>query len=191
MPRILYIHGFNSSPLSHKAKLLQAALVERGCGADYQCPQLSHWPDEAIRTLSADIERCQGDVALVGSSLGGYYATWLAEKYALRAVLVNPAVRPYLLLAAVRGAQRNYYTEQDYELTQEHLQQLHGLELERITRPERYLLMVETGDEILDYRRAVERYALARQIIIDGGDHGFRNFPDHIDRILEFAETGL
>jgi hypothetical protein len=105
----------------------------------------------------------------------------------LKAVLVNPAVRPYELLRSQLGVQKNLHTGQEYEFTPRHLDELAALEVPAITRPERYLLMVETGDEVLDYRSAVARYRGCRQLVIEGGDHGFSDFTDYLDRVLEFA----
>jgi len=123
----------------------------------------------------------------MGSSLGGYYASYLAEKHGVRAVLVNPAVRPYELLRPALGVQRNLHTGAEYEFSERHLTELAALEVPAIQRPERYLLMVETGDEVLDYREAVRKYAGARHIVIAGGDHGLRSFPEHLGLIVEFA----
>ena len=102
------------------------------------------------------------------------------------AVLVNPAVRPYDLLAPLLGPQQNLYTGERYELTREHMAELRALEVAAV-HPERYLLLLETGDAVLDYRSAVERYAGARQIVLEGGDHGFSRFGDYIDTVLLFA----
>jgi predicted esterase YcpF (UPF0227 family) len=123
---------------------------------------------------------------LVGSSLGGFYATYLAEKHGARAVLINPAIEPHIGLRTYLGPQKNLYTGEPYELTERHLEAWARLVVPAI-RPQRYLLIVETGDEVLDYRQAVERYAGARQIVVPGGDHSLRSFPDHLPTILQFA----
>jgi predicted esterase YcpF (UPF0227 family) len=184
---LIYIHGFNSSALSFKAALLRKRMAELRRGRELACPELPHRPLEAMQTLEALVEdRFDRDVALIGSSLGGYYATRLAEKYGVRAVLVNPAVRPYELLARYLGPQTNLYTGAHCELTARDIDELRALEVERIT-PERYLLMVQTGDEVLDYRAAVERYCGARQHVIEGGDHGFSSFGEHLDTALRFC----
>jgi predicted esterase YcpF (UPF0227 family) len=96
-------------------------------------------------------------------------------------------VKPDVLLAPLVGEQRNLHTDQRWMLTQAHIEELAGLDVEPITRPERYLLLVETGDEVLDWRQAVAKYTGARQVIVEGGDHGFSSFTDHIDDILRFA----
>jgi len=143
---------------------------------------------EAVRAASRAIEgRDARARMLVGSSLGGYYATHLAERYGTRAVLINPAVRPYEGLQPYLGAQLNPYTGERYELTRGHFDELKALEVERITRPSRYLLLVQTGDEVLDWREAVAFYAGAWQSVQGGGDHAFRDFEAQIPALLRFA----
>ena len=182
---LIYIHGFNSSPASFKARVLQAALAERVPGATFLAPALPPSPAAAKRLLEALVV-AHPQAMLVGSSLGGYYAGWLAERYDLRAVLVNPAVRPYELLHGHVGMQTNLYTSEQYEFTAAHIEELRALEQARVT-PARYLLMLETGDEVLDYRQAVARYAGAQQFVIEGGDHGFGDFADHLEVVFAFA----
>ena len=191
-PRIAYLHGFNSSPASIKGRLLAravAALPERR-RPEYFMPQLSHRPDEAIGSVSAWAEhraRAGGaSLAFVGSSLGGFYATWLAERYSAKAVLVNPAIHPELDLAAYVGPQRNLYTHESYELRAEDVARLAAFAVVRPTRPEHYLLLVQTGDEVLDYRAAVRMYAGAWQSVQGGGDHGFQDFAAQIPAVLRF-----
>lgn len=184
---LIYIHGLNSSALSYKAGVVRKRMAELRRATEFLCPELPHRPSEAIALLDALVQEHRGErPALVGSSLGGFYATWLAEHRDVRAVLVNPAVRPYRFLAQYCGPQTNLYTGARYELTAQHIAELRALEVERIT-PERYLLMVQTGDEVLDYRDAVERYHGCEQVIVDGGDHGFADFESHLGRILSFG----
>ena len=183
---ILYLHGFCSSPESWKARLLADAMTRRGQGERFFCPFLSPVPREAIAQAEEIIGRHDGSLTVVGSSLGGFYATWLAEKFDLRAVLVNPAVVAPISLEKYLGTQTNLHTQETFEFTVEHIAQLRALEVERVT-PERYLLMVETGDEVLDYRQAVARYAGCRQIALEGGDHSFTRFPDCLPQLIEFC----
>jgi len=188
---LLYIHGFNSSPASHKARLLKQRLESIGRGSEFTCPALPDRPAHAMAGLEEQLSRMQpAEVTLVGSSLGGYYATYLAEKIGVRAVLVNPAVEPYLGLQAYLGRQKNIYTGATYELTQRHLEELLVFDVDRPTRLSRYYLMVTTGDEVLDYRKAVRKYAGAKQLVVQGSDHGFRDFGDYLDGVLEFAGIG-
>lgn len=183
---ILYLHGFCSSPASWKARLLAEELSSRGLGHRLFCPFLSHVPDEAIGQAEAIVEGHAGPLAVAGSSLGGFYATWLAEKYDLPAALVNPAVTAPVSLEKYLGTQTNLHTGESFEFTIEHLARLRALQVPAIT-PSRYLLMVETGDEVLDYREAVARYAGCRQIVLPGGDHSFTRFPEYLAQLIEFC----
>lgn len=189
---IIYLHGFRSAPASTKARALQARMQERGLAAAFWCEQLAVSPRAAIAVAEAQIQRCLAQSqepapTVVGSSLGGYYATWLAEKYRLPAVLVNPAVVAPLSLEAYVGPQTHIYTGETFEFTRSHIDELRAIEVPRISRPERYWLLVETGDEVLDYRHAVTRYAGARQTVLEGGDHGFSRWNDYLDEVIAFA----
>jgi predicted esterase YcpF (UPF0227 family) len=185
---LIYIHGFNSSPASTKARQLQARLQAVGRGELYRCPALPDRPARAIALLEQEMAAAlAGEITLVGSSLGGYYATWLAEQSGCRAVLVNPAIVPHEGLRAYLGPQRNLYTGEPYELTQTHLRELQALYVPHLTKMERYYLMATTGDEVLDYREAAARYTGARQLIVPGSDHGFAEFERYLDSVLEFA----
>jgi uncharacterized protein len=184
---IVYLHGFNSSPQSAKAQYFKRYLEERGRGGEFVCPRLPHRPDLAVAAVEAEMARLPpGKVTLVGSSLGGFYATWLAEKHALRAVVINPAIDPHVGLRAYLGPQQGFFGGETYELTEEHLRQWQALLVSEI-HPERYLLLVETGDEVLDYRSAVRKYLGATQLVVQGGDHSLASFPEHIPLILDFA----
>ena len=185
---LLYLHGFRSSPRSTKARLLGERLAQRGHAADYLCPQLAAAPAEAARQIE-QLARAT-DVAqlcIVGSSLGGFYATWLAERLGCRAVLLNPATRPDRDLQAHLGVQTVYHSDQRIDIRPEFIDQLAGLRVAGITRPERYLLLAATGDEVLDWREMVAFYAGAQHIVIPGSDHGITNFPDYLDKVLSFA----
>ena len=181
---IVYLHGFNSSPQSHKAQVLRRYMAERGLSGGFGCPTLPPSARDAVRMVEA--LGVGEHVCYVGSSLGGFYATYLVEKHGGKAVLINPAIDPHLGLRAYLGTQRNLYTGEPYELTEAHLDEWRALYVPKIT-PRRYLLIVETGDEVLDYRRAVERYAGAEQVVLPGGDHSLQSFPSHLARVLSFA----
>ena len=183
---IVYLHGFNSSPYSGKAIQLGDYLLGLGRGDEYYCPALSNSPREAIAQVEARLEGNTEPVTLVGSSVGGFYATYLAEKHGWKAVLMNPAVHVHVLMRVALGPQTNWHTGEQWVLTEDHLRELAAMDLDRITRPERSLLMVQTGDEVLDYRDAVSYYAGARHIIEPGGDHGFIDFEHHLSTILDF-----
>ncbi|MFU2486661.1 YqiA/YcfP family alpha/beta fold hydrolase [Thauera sp. WH-1] len=190
---IIYLHGFRSAPASIKARALRARMVERGLADRFWCEQLPVSPRAAIALAEAEIARARAaglSPTLVGSSLGGYYATWLAERHALRAALVNPAVVAPLELGAYVGMQDNMYTGDRFEFTREHLDELRAIEVPTITHPERFWLLVETGDEVLDYRHAVSKYAGAHQTVLEGGDHGFSRWNDYLDAVIAFAGLG-
>jgi predicted esterase YcpF (UPF0227 family) len=182
---IVYLHGFNSSPQSHKAQVMRRYMAERGLEKEFACPALPPLAGDALKAIEPLIRK---NTCLIGSSLGGFYATYLAEKHGLKAVLINPAIDPHIGLRAYLGRQTNLHTAEPYELTEAHLHEWKKLYVPRIT-PSRYLLIVETGDEVLDYRRALERYAGAEQLVIPGGDHSLQSFPQHLARILGFSRA--
>jgi uncharacterized protein len=191
---IVYLHGFRSSPKSVKATQFGRAVAALPAAIRPRLfvPMLQHRPAIAVADVAAWIDREVGSaglpaLTLVGSSLGGYYATALAERYGVRAVLVNPAIRPYEDLQPYVGTQLNLYTGEPFEVTPAHFAELRALAVPRITRPERYLLLVQSGDEVLDYRAAVAFYGGAWQYVGGGGDHSFQDFVAQIPVILRFA----
>lgn len=184
---LIYIHGFNSSSQSGKARELTAYFAERGLAAGYACPDLPHRPAEAIALLERLIAQSPTPVKLLGSSLGGFYATYLAERHGLKAVQINPCVACDEKLAEEVGRlQKNWHSGEAYEFSAQHLAELQALKVRAISRPERYFLLVETGDEVLDYREAVAYFQGARQLVLEGGDHGFSRFAEYIPAILDF-----
>ncbi len=186
---IVYIHGFNSSPASHKSNQLRDRLAALDRGVEFACPALPHLPREAVAVLEREVGGFAPDnVTLIGSSLGGFYATYLTEKYGMRSVVINPAITPHEGLRTYLGPQRNLYSGEEYVLTEEHLTQLAGMQVPKLARPGRYLLMHTTGDELLDWRIAVDHYRGCRQVIVQGCDHGFSEFGDYLDIVLEFAK---
>ncbi|MDR3391518.1 MAG: YqiA/YcfP family alpha/beta fold hydrolase [Sulfuriferula sp.] len=182
---LIYVHGFNSGSVSSKARELQAYFARAGKPEAVLCPDLPHRPAQAIAMLS-ELIAAHDTVTLVGSSLGGFYATWLAERFGIKAALVNPAVHAHLLLAGEIGEQKNYSSGEVYQFTPQHLEELAALDLAHAQHPENFLLLVETGDEVLDYRDALAYYAESRQIVVPGGNHGFLSFTQYIPAILEF-----
>ena len=164
---------------------MQRFMAQRGLAHEYACPALPPLAGDAMRAVGAWLSK---KPCFVGSSLGGFYATYLAETHDLKAVLINPAIDPHVGLRAYLGTQNNLHTGEPYELTEAHLREWERLYVPRIT-PSRYLLIVETGDEVLDYRQAVERYAGAEQVVVPGGDHSLQSFPQHLSRILEFSRA--
>jgi hypothetical protein len=189
-PAIVYLHGFNSAPQTVKGRMLARAAAGLADPPRFHLPQLHHRPARAIRDVRAWIDANASDrhrLTLIGSSLGGFYATSLAEEYGARAVLINPAIRPHEDLRPHLGRQRNPCSGEEYEVTPAHFDELAALAVARITRPERYFLLVRTGDEVLDWRAAVAFYAGAFQYVAGGGDHGWTEFGAEAAPVLRFA----
>lgn len=183
---ILYIHGLNSSPASTKASQLTAAMTALGLQAQLRVPALHHHPRQAIAQLEALITEL-GRPVLVGSSLGGYYATHLAERHGLKALLINPAVCPHRLFDGYLGPQRNHYSGETWDLTADHVTALAELETPPPTDPTRYQVWLQTADETLDYRHAQTYYRHCALRIEAGGDHGFQGFAERLPMLFAFA----
>ncbi len=185
---IIYLHGFNSSPLSTKAQQFAGYMRNNYPTVQVHLPHLSTWPLQAVQDTAELVRGLSGKVAFIGSSLGGFYATWLAQQFATKAVLINPAVRPDLLLQAMLGPQCNYHTlDDEYELTLEHIQQLRDLNIDNIKVPEDLLVLLQTADETLDYNQAVDYYQACHLDIEEGGSHAFDEFPARIPQIMAFV----
>ena len=175
---ILYIHGFRTTPSSAKALLLREHY-----GEDLFISDHAFEPDQAIADLKAIIHT-QDITGIIASSLGGYYATWLADRYQLPTVLINPSVRPFETTRAYLGLN----TRQDgttFRWEEKHLMQLESYYVD-LTDPSLYYLFLQTGDEVLDYRVAKERFAGAKMVIEEGGDHRFENFERHWAKVDAF-----
>ncbi|GAA5130227.1 YqiA/YcfP family alpha/beta fold hydrolase [Thalassotalea piscium] len=183
--QILYIHGFNSSPKSLKAEQTKQYLHQKFPHVKFHCPQIKSSPNEAIAQLSQILEENKGDWFLIGSSLGGYFSTYLSEKYQLPAAIVNPAVRPYELLNGYLGVQTNPYTNEIYTVTEQYIDDLIALEQNEITK-KHYLVMVQTGDEVLDYQQAVNKFQQCQLIVQQSGDHSFVNYSTLLPQIAQF-----
>lgn len=188
--KLLYLHGFNSSPQSHKAQLVSNYMAEIGRSEQLICPQIPHIPIEAMHFLDDIVEQALKDynLSFVGSSLGGFYATYLAEKYNGPAVLINPSVKPFETLKAYLGENKFYFDEGCWEFNETHIQQLKDMYVEKLSDVNRYLVLLQTGDETLDYREAEEKYKDSHCIIEQGGDHGFVGLERHLSRIMQFSK---
>lgn len=188
MKHLIYVHGFLSAPGSHKATLTRQWLQQHHPDVIYHCPHLSPYPLETEAQLNALMNELSGEsVGVIGSSLGGFWCTWLAEHFGVKAVLINPSVRPFQLIDSVAGETlHNYYTDDSYIMQAEHGDQLRERYQTQLAKPERYWVLVQTGDETLDYRHATERYADCRLTVEEGGDHGFQDYDRHLPDILNF-----
>ena len=188
-PLLVYLHGLNSAPQSEKAQCVQRYINTNALALEAWIPLLPTWPDE-VKTLLLDTllpEATVRPVYMIGSSLGGFFGTWLQaqlhEAFPGRRhplAVVNPAAQPFELFEQYLGPQQNTYTGEQWELTHEHADQLRTMVVDELSKAEDILLLAQTGDETLDYRQAVARYAGAHHIIEEGGSHAF----DHFDRVL-------
>ncbi len=183
---LLHIHGFNSSPLSMKAVLTKNYLSKHHPDIKFFCPQLKSTPLDAINQLESIIEQQpEQSWYFIGSSLGGYFSTYFSEKYQRPACLVNPAVRPYELLEEVMGKQVNPYTNEEFWVKPSFLSDLKSLEQQKISK-NRYQVMVQTGDEVLDYRQALDKYQGCEVIVQQGGDHSFIDYEKMLPQISKY-----
>ena len=194
---ILYLHGFRSSPQSAKARLLAQRMRELGRADEYVCPQLPASPRAAmalalgLAQASAQTQaQPASQLCIIGSSLGGFYATALAERLGCRAVLLNPAVWPMATLEQQVGISVDYHTGAPFEFKREYIGELAELEVRQITQPQRYFLLAASGDEVLDYRRMLAHYPGAHTHLIDGGDHAISDFAKYLDPVLQFCDRG-
>lgn len=185
---LLYLHGFRSSPRSFKALRLQDWLRQHRPDVVWACPQLPPSPRAAIEAAQAVLAGWPaGRFAVAGSSLGGFYATVLAEATGCRAVLLNPAVDPARDLAPHIGEHAFFHDpDQRFDFRPEYVDELRALAPAAITRPERYLAIIAKGDEVLDWREMAARYAGCAMRLIEGSDHGLSDFDAHLPTLLDF-----
>jgi len=192
---ILYIHGFNSSPQSFKATKTAEYFADHFPKVQVLIPKVPCYPLAAVNeidqliatTIQNSSKNGQTQIkGIIGSSLGGYLGNYFAEKYQLKLVLINPAVKPYELLVDFLGWQQNPYTKERYELTDAHIDELKMIDTPQLKFVQNYWLLQQTGDEVLDYTQAVHKYALCKQTVIAGGDHSFQGFEQYLPQIAEF-----
>jgi len=185
---ILYLHGFRSAPLSMKARLTGERMAQLGRSAEFICPQLPASPRLAMELAFGLVEGVPAEeLTIVGSSLGGYYATWMAEKLGCRAVLLNPAVVAALDLEKHVGITTAYHSDEPFEFKHAYIEELRALAVPQISQPERYFLVACTGDEVLDYRDMVAHYAGAKQKVVQGSDHAISEYAGYLAEVLDFC----
>lgn len=190
----LYLHGFLSSPQSIKAQQVRDYYDQQGWKTQLTVPALPFSPQAAMALAEVELQRLLerfGKAYIIGSSLGGYYATYLSEMYQVPAVLVNPAVRPFELFERYLGVNEHIYSDQVDELTPEHIEQLKALYCPRLRSPEKLFLLLQTGDETLDYRQAAEYYRESPSWLEAGGNHSFVGFEARLPSIIAFARQLL
>jgi uncharacterized protein len=191
-PLLLYIHGFSSSGQSEKAVAVGDILKQSFPDVDYLSPSLPNYPGEAYyaikQIIDSELAKGRETIGMIGSSLGGFMATMMGEVYNLKAVLINPAVMPSKMMPVFLGENTNLHTGERFVLNQDHLQELAAIERNTISHPENYWVMLQTGDETLNYRWAEKFYAKSPQHIEQGGNHRFENFEQHLPEVLKFLK---
>ncbi len=195
MHLFVYLHGFKSSPLSTKAQLTKAAIEERiqaGESIAWYCPQLPPSPRQAIQMVKEHIERQTfSALSFMGSSLGGYYATYFGELFDSKVSLLNPAIEPARDLEKYIGEQKSWHQDEVFHFLPEYINELQEIYVEKITQANRYFLLAAKGDEVLDWREMVAKYPDAHQLILEGGDHAISDYPNHLNQLMQFHFRSL
>jgi predicted esterase YcpF (UPF0227 family) len=188
---LLYLHGFRSSPQSAKARLMAQQVAAHHPDWVWLCPQLPPSPKKAMSIVTHTIKDWPThSMAVVGSSLGGFYATWIAEQRACRAVLLNPAVNPARDLEKYIGEQTQFHApEEHFYFKAEYVQELRDLQCGELNQPQNYLAIIAKGDEVLDWREMHARYQNANVLLLEGGDHAISNFEEHLPAVMEHLGT--
>ncbi|QSZ42623.1 esterase [Sulfurimonas aquatica] len=179
----IYIHGFASSAQGIKAKAFRKYFQEYKL--DFIAPSLSYIPELAISTLEEMIESYLPNVTLIGSSLGGYYSIYLANKYGLKATLINPSIHPNITLQKVLGKPTSFYDGSTFEWNEKHIQMLKRYKVNAATE-KNFMLLLQKGDETLDYKEAIKKLPNSNIILEENGNHSFENIENHFQKIKEF-----
>ena len=187
---LVYLHGFRSSPRSSKAVMTGdavKALSTADNSMEWYCPQLLASPKQSMDMVTKHIDQSKADrIVVIGSSLGGFYTNYLAEKYGCKALALNPAVYAARELAPHVGMMTAYDSDEPFDFRPEYIDELKALQIEGISNPSRYFLIAAKGDELLDWREMSEFYQVAKQLVLEGSDHGIADYADHLPKVLEF-----
>ena len=189
---LVYLHGFRSSPNSSKAVTTGEAVRALSTPDnvyDWSCPQLLASPKESIDMVVKHIDQSKADrMVIIGSSLGGFYTNYLAEKYQCKGIALNPAVYAARELEPHVGMMTAYDSEEPFDFKAEYIDELRALQVNGITDSNRYFLIAAKGDELLDWKEMAAFYPDAKQLILEGSDHGISEYADHLPTVIEFIE---
>jgi len=189
---LVYLHGFRSSPNSTKAVMTGEAVKALSTSEhsyEWYCPQLLASPGKSMDMVVQHIDQSKADrIVIIGSSLGGFYTNYLAEKYLCKGIALNPAVYAARELEPHVGMMTAYDSEEPFDFKAEYIDELRALQVERITDPKRYFLIAAKGDELLDWKEMVAFYPGAKQLILEGSDHGITDYATHLPAVIEFIE---
>jgi predicted esterase YcpF (UPF0227 family) len=184
---LLYLHGFRSSPQSTKARVMAAWVQQQRPDLHWWCPQLPPSPAEAMQMLFEGLANWPArQTGVVGSSLGGFYATTVAERLGCRAVLLNPAIDPARDLAKYIGETTAWHSDERFFFRPEFIDELRAIEPGELTRLERYFAVIAKGDEVLSWVEMSSRYSGCKIKLIEGGDHALSDFGEHLPEVLAF-----
>lgn len=187
LTHLLYLHGFRSSPQSAKARLMEQHLELHHPQVHFWCPQLPPSPQVAMQLVAQGIQSWPHTMAVVGSSLGGFYATWVAQQKACPSVMLNPAVHPARDLARYIGELSSWHQPEDrFFFREEYIQELRDLDMRAHAQRAAELAIIAKGDELLDWREMQARYPQAQHILLEGGDHALSTFAEHLPAIDQF-----
>lgn len=189
---VVYLHGFRSSPNSTKAVTTGEAvraLSSADHSYEWYCPQLLASPKASLEMVTKHIDQTKFDrIVIVGSSLGGFYTNYLAEKYQCKGITLNPAVYAARELEPHVGMMTAYDSEEPFDFKAEYIDELRALQVGPITDPEHYFLIAAKGDELLDWKEMVAFYPGAKQLILEGGDHGISDYANHLPAVIDFIK---
>jgi predicted esterase YcpF (UPF0227 family) len=190
---LVYLHGFRSSPNSTKAVMTGKAVRALSTPEnvyEWYCPQLPASPKESIDMVVKHIDQSKADrIIIIGSSLGGFYTNYLAEKYRCKGIALNPAVFAARELKPHVGMMTSYDSEEPFDFKAEYIDELRALQVDQIADPDRYLLIAAKGDELLDWKEMSAFYPGAKQLILEGSDHGIADYAEHLPVVIEFIES--
>ena len=184
--KIIYLHGFNSSAESKKSKILESFLKGEEL-ISFVSPNLDTSPSEAISQIEKIIKESSNRVCLVGSSLGGLYATYVADKYNLRSVTINPVVRNHISeMKDLVGSHKNYHTNKEYEFTMKDYLDLRELGLKQLKKPLNHFCLIKMSDEVLDHNKTFSYFSKSYLLSEKGGNHSYDDFFEKIPLILDY-----
>lgn len=189
---LVYLHGFRSSPNSTKAVMTGEAVKALSTSEhsyEWYCPQLLASPGQSVDMVVQHIDQSKADrIVIIGSSLGGFYTNYLAEKYQCKGIVLNPAVYAARELEPHVGMMTAYDSEEPFDFKAEYIDELRALQVGRITDPKRYFLIAAKGDELLDWKEMVAFYPGSKQLILEGSDHGIADYATYLPAVIDFIE---
>lgn len=185
---LLYLHGFRSSPLSTKSQIMAKYMQENHPNINWWCPQLPPSPKQACELiLEGTKDWAAEEMAVVGSSLGGFYANWLAQQRGCKAALINPSTDPYSTLKDQVGQLSTWqHPESKFEFTQEYVDELRNYYVKELRNPKNVFAIIAKGDEVIDWRISVDNLKGAEILLLDGSDHALSDFTEHMPKLLSF-----